>query len=200
MDAARRQLLLVLGRALLLMPLTFAAWYTAAGPLSWIPGRIAAPVIGAIAGGPASMGLQERALVYTVTLEQPYRPGGASRVAAEIEVLAAKFTYGIALFLALAVAAKESRQPLGIAVGCAALVALPAFGIAFEALKTLGTTPSLEPFLRWGAGTREAIALGYQVGTLLLPTLGPIAIWLALARGLWAPPPLPAAPGRLPRA
>jgi hypothetical protein len=65
----------------------------------------------------------------------------------------------------------------------------PSFGIAFDALKQLGSTAGLEAFVRWGMGTREFVALGYQVGTLLLPTLGPAAVWLFIARSLWAPQP-----------
>ena len=187
MDAARRQVLLVAGLVLALLPLLLAGWYAAAAPLSWIPAKLATPVIRFVADGPTSMALKDRTLFFTVKLEMAYRPGGAPRVAADIEVLAAKYTYGIALFLALTLALKESRRPLGIAIGAAILVVLPAFGIAFDALKQLGATPGLAPFLAWGAGTREAVALGYQVGTLLLPTLAPVAIWLFLARKLWAP-------------
>ncbi len=198
MEPARRQILLVLARALLLMPLTFALWYAAAGLLARVPGRVAAPVIAVVSGGSASMALHDRGLLYTVKLEQAYRPGGVPRVAADVDVMAAKFTYGIALFLALALASRESREPLGILLSCAALLVLPAFGIAFDALKQLGATPGLEPFLRWGSGAREAIALGYQVGTLLLPTLAPIALWLGLARKLWAPSPLIGRVQRLP--
>jgi len=187
MDAARRQILLVAGKALLLLPVFLAAWYFAAAPLAWIAGKAATPMIRFVADGPTAMELKGKALVYTVKLETPYRPGAVTRIAADIEVDAEKFTYGIALFLALALAAPQSRGAPGILAGCLILVMAPSFGIAFDALKQLGSTPGLEAFVRWGAGTREFVALGYQVGTLLLPTLGPAAIWLFIARSLWAP-------------
>ena len=187
MEAGRRRILVVAATALALLPVFLALWYAAAGPLAWIPGKLALPVIRAASGGSTAMILKGRELVYTVKLEMPYHPGGAPRIAADVEVAAAKYTYGIALFLALALATKESRRPVGMAIGAAILVALPAFGIAFDALLQLGATPGLPPFLAWGTAMREAIALGYQASTLLLPTLAPVAIWLVLGRDAWLP-------------
>ena len=188
MEPGRRRILVAGAAALALLPVFLALWYAAAAPLAWIPGKLALPIIRVASGGTTVMALKGRELVYTVKLEMPYRPGGVPRIAAEIEVAAAKYTYGIALFLALALAAKESRRPVGIAIGAAILVALPAIGIAFDALKQLGATRGLPPFLAWGGGMREAIALGYQAGTLLLPTLAPVAIWLVVGRDAWLPP------------
>lgn len=187
MDPVRRQVLLVAGKALLLLPFLLAAWYAVSGPLAYVPGKLALPLIRTISDGLTSMEVKGRSVIYTVKLEMPYRPGSTPRVAADIDVAAAKFTYGLALFLALALAAKESRRPVGIAIGCGILLATPAIGIAFDALVQLGATPGMDAFLRWGGGTREGVALGYQLGTLLVPTLAPVAIWLVLVRKLWAP-------------
>ena len=188
MDPARRHVLWVAARALLLLPVFLTAWYFAAGAFSYAAGKAALPIIRVVSGGGATMELKDRVPLYTVKLEMPYRRGGVPRVAVDVEVAALKFTYGIALFLALAFAARESRQVLGIVVGCIILVLLPAVGIASDALKQLGSSPQLSEFLRWSGGTREMIALGYQVGTLLLPTLIPVAIWLFLTRAAWMPP------------
>ena len=187
MDPVRRPVFLVAGKALLLLPFLLAAWYAAAGPLAFVPGKLALPIIRVVSDGLTSMQLKDRSVIYTVKLEMPYRPGSTPRVAADIDVSAAKFTYGIALFLALSLAAKESRSPVGIPIGCAILLVTPAIGIAFDALVQLGATPGMDGFLRWGGGTREGIALGYQLGTLLVPTLAPVAIWLVLVRRMWAP-------------
>jgi hypothetical protein len=187
-DAARRQVLLDAGRALLLLPVFLALWYAAGPALAVIPGKIAVPVVRLMADGSTSMDAKDRTLVYTVKLEMPYQRGRVSpRIAADVEVNAAKFTYGIALFLALALAARESRKALGIFTGCAILLISPFIGIAFDALKQLGAAGGLAPFLGWGAAKREFVALVYQVGTLLLPTLLPVAIWLVLVRERWAP-------------
>jgi hypothetical protein len=183
----RAAILLVAGRALLLLPVFLALWYFASPALSWVAGKAATPFI-RMGTDNVSMAVRDRSLAYTVTLEKPYGAAGAPKAVAEFEVLAPKFTYGIALFLALCLAAKESRGRFaGILGGVAVLLVLPGLGIACDALKGVGSVPELQPFIRWGGGARELIALGYQVGTLLLPTLAPVALWLGLARPLWAP-------------
>ena len=188
MDAARREILLDAGRVFLLLPVFLALWYFVAPGLGVVAGKFAHPVVRLMADGSTSMANKERVLIYTVKLEVPYQRGRVSpRIAADVEVNAAKFTYGIALFLALAIAARESRKALPIIAGCLALLVTPFFGIAFDALKQLGAVPGLAPFLGWGTAKREFVALAYQVGTLLLPTLLPVAIWLVLVRARWAP-------------
>lgn len=183
----RRAILLVAGRALLLLPAFLALWYVVSPALSWIGGKAALPFI-RIGADNATMELRDRSVAYTVTFEKPYGAGGSPRAVAEFEVLAPKFTYGIALFLALCLAAKESRgRVLGILAGAALLVVLPGLGIACDTLRSVGGVLELQPFIRWSAGARELIALGYQAGTLLLPTLAPIATWLVLAQSFWAP-------------
>lgn len=183
----------IIGRALLWLPLCLAGWYAAAGFFSWVPGHLAAPALRAMVGEVRTVAVYGRKVAYTVVVEAPYRVGGAAPVEAEIEVHAATYTFGIALFIALALAARESRQVPRIALGCALLALLPAWGIAFDAMRQVGAAAAIAPLLRWGGATREAIALGYQVGALLLPTLAPIAFWLALFPRAWQdsarPPP-----------
>ena len=192
MDPARRQILLDAARVLLLLPVFLALWYVAEPVLGVIPGKLALPIVRSFSDGRTTMEAKDRALVYTVRLEMPYQRGKVSpRVAADVEVNAAKFTYGIAFFLALAFAARDSRKGLHIFAGCVVLLLLPLFGIAFDALKQLGATPGLAPFLAWGTAKREFVALAYQAGTLLLPTLVPVALWLVIVRNRWLPKPLP---------
>ncbi len=185
MNAARREVLATAGRALLWFPLCLAAWYFAAGAFGWPPARIAAPAIGAVAGKVTQVEAGKRTVTYVVEVEGPYRPGGSPRAEARVDVPAATYTFGVAIFTALALAARGWRQPARIAIGLAILLPLPAFGIAFDALRQLGVAPQLASLLAWGPATREAIALGYQVGSLLMPTLGPIAAWLVLFPGAW---------------
>jgi hypothetical protein len=187
MHAARRHAFGIVARTLLMLPIFLAAWHFAGPVLSWVPGKVAAPVIGAMAGKVTSTALRDNTLVYSVALETPYGQGPPRRAEADLEVLATHYTFGMAIFLALSLAARESRHAGRIAIGAAVLLVLPAFAIACDALKQLGGTPDLAPFLSWGPGWREAIALGFQVGTLLLPTLAPIALWMGLNRAAWDP-------------
>ena len=180
MTPSRREVLKVFGVALALLPLCLAAWYFAAGAINWIPSRLASPAIGAAAGKVARIEAAQRNLAYFVEVQGPYRPGSSQVAEARVEVPVATYTYGIALFAALALAVRGWRRPGRLAVGVAILLVLPTVGVAFDALRQLGSAPDLAPLLGWKGGTREAIALGYQVGSLLLPTLAPIITWLVL--------------------
>jgi hypothetical protein len=180
MNPARREVLRTFGIALLLLPLCLGAWFFARDAAGWVPTRLAAPAIGMAAGKVQKIEMSARGVGYHVEVEGKYRPGGTPRAEVTVDVPSANYTFGVAIFTALALAIRGWRRPARFALGFAILLVLPAFGIAFEALRNLGTAPELAPLLGWGAGKREAIALGYQVGSLLLPTLGPIAAWLAL--------------------
>jgi len=194
MNPGRREALVLVGVALLWLPLCLAAWYVAAGVIGWLPARLASPLVASAAGRVTEVQLSHRAASYLVEVEGPYRPGGTPRAEARIDVPVATFTFGVAIFAALALAARGWRQPGRVALGIAILLPLPAWGVTFDALRQLGGAPELAPLLGWKGGAREAIALGYQVGSLLLPTLGPIAVWLALFPAAWknsSSPPTP---------
>jgi hypothetical protein len=185
MTPARRDILKTFGLALLLFPFCMATWYAASSVVGWLPARIAAPAVTGMAGKVVKVNEMDRMVGYTVEVEGPYRPGGSASAEARVDVPAANYTFGIAIFVALALAARGWRKPARFVAGIAILLVLPAVGIAFDALRQLGASSDLAPLLAWRPATREAIALGYQVGSLLLPTLGPIAIWLALFPDAW---------------
>ena len=180
MSPSRRDVLRVFGLALALLPVCLAAWYFASGPVGWLPTRLASAAIGSSAGKVVRIEGAQRNVAYVVEVEGPYRPGSSQRAEARVEVPIGTYTYGIALFAALALAVRGWRRPARLAIGAAILLVLPTVGITFDALRQLGSAPDLAPLLGWKGGTREAIALGYQVGSLLLPTLAPIITWLVL--------------------
>lgn len=178
--------LALFARALLWMPLCLAGWYAASPALSWIAATAARPAIEIAAGKVTALKAGREGVTYAIEVPEPYVPGRASQQAlADVEVKASVYTFGIALFLALSMASRESRRIGRIAAGMLALAVVPAWGIAFDALRQLGVNPQLAPLLAWPSWARETIALGYQLGSLLLPTLAPVAAWLASARPLW---------------
>ena len=109
----------------------------------------------------------------------------------EISVNARKHTVALPFFLAL-VAAARPRRPARIVAAFAALLMMAAAGIACEALLgfSTATTPAGMALFRPGVTAASALALGYQLATLLVPTLMPVALWL-WARGLQPRPHLP---------
>jgi hypothetical protein len=185
MNAARRGALGLAVRTLAWLPLCLAAWYFAAAAVGWLPAKLAVPIIASAAGEVTEARRVQRSVAYSLSIEGPYRRGGSQRAEARVDVHVATYTFGIAVFAALALAARAWRTPARMAVGLLLLLPLPALGISFDALRQLGTTAEIAGLLGWKPATREAIALGYQVGSLLLPTLAPIIAWLALFPDAW---------------
>ena len=194
MALERRAALALFGRALLWLPACLVAWYLVAPATTWFAANLARPAVRMAAGPVTELRLAGRDVSLAVSLDEPYVSGRDSRQAVvDLEVKASAYTFGIALFLALALAARESRRIVPIALGVLVLAVLPAWSIAFDVLRQLAADPQLAPFLAWNGAAREIVALGYQVGSLLLPTLAPVVLWLALTRPMWMPEAAPAA-------
>jgi hypothetical protein len=109
-------------------------------------------------------------------------PGGkqAGRGSAELvaEADPARYAYGLPLFLALLLAARSRHFFRRAATGYLILLLPQTFSLVFEILRqivTAGGRPGAMGIDQWQV---EAIAMGYQVGSLLLPTLAPVALWL----------------------
>lgn len=180
MRPERREVLAILLRALAWLPACLAAWYFASPVLSWIPARLAAPAVAAFSGPTNRLELTAERAGYELVIAAPYRPGVSGEEAVvTIDVNPRVYTFGIALFAALSLATRGPRRPGALAAAAGALLVLPAWGIAFDALRQLGNAAELAPFLRWPPSGREAVAFGFQVGSLLLPSLAPVAAWLA---------------------
>jgi hypothetical protein len=99
-----------------------------------------------------------------------------------VEADPAHFAYGLPLYLALLVAAR-SRHFLRRAVAGYLILLVPqAFSLGLDILKQIMVAGGTAARLAIPAWQMEAIALGYQFGALLLPTVAPVALWLWLDR------------------
>ena len=89
------------------------------------------------------------------------------------------YTYGLAIFLALMLA--ERAKWWKFLTGAAVLLPFQSWGIAFDFLAQVGIQLGPEVSAQAGlSGWRiEAIALGYQLGVLIFPSLVPIVLWAA---------------------
>lgn len=170
-------------RAVLWLPPCFAAWYwtatfhaaVAAAVARWLAERVSPGLIAAT----EQVG---RGLVFVTTVQVQAGPGQAGVLTVDVNPLV--YTYGVALFAALSLAAKARwwTLPLGIAL----LLPFQGWGIAFDLLAQLGAKLGPDVAAQAGvAGWRaEAVALGYQAGSLILPSLAPAALWVAFNPGL----------------
>lgn len=179
--ASRLALVGLLLKALAWLAPCLAAWYFASPWIDRAPAGLAAVVVQAAAGRVGAVEMKAGVVAYEIALAPPYRMAGAAPEAlVSIEANARKYSFGLALFLALALASPAPRRVAALAAGAIVVaLVLPAFGLAFDVLRQLMATPELRPYLEWTGGAREAVALGYQFGSLLAPTLVPVACWLA---------------------
>lgn len=97
-----------------------------------------------------------------------------------VEADPARFAYGLPLFLALLLASRSRHLVRRALAGYVLLLFPQAFSLLFEVLKQIMAAGGNPLSLGIAAWQMEAIALSYQFGTLLLPTLAPVALWLWL--------------------
>ena len=177
-------------RLLLFCGVLFTAWYLAARPVAaataWLAARIA-ETTGAVES--VRQATAHAQVVYEVepdheTLRRHRLPSDA---VVDVPLNPLKYSFGLPFFLALLLAGRPRGLVWKAAVGAAVVVSLAAVGLACELLIQLGSMRGVggEPLFAFGA--REAIALGFQLGTLVFPTVVPAMLWVAMDRATLRP-------------
>ncbi len=111
-------------------------------------------------------------------------PGAGGRWAEiTVEVSPARYAYGLPVFLALLLAARGKGRMAKAAAGYLLLLPAQAFSLTMSLLMqvVLNAQTSVR-HLRVSQWQMEAIVYGYQMGSLIVPTLVPILLWLWLDR------------------
>lgn len=174
----------VLRCALALAP-CYAAWYVASPAWAWLcawgakafvaffhPGLLGAPE------------LHGATVAFVTSAEARTAAGAAGNLVAEANTLL--YTHGAALFAVLMVAARAPWRAMP--AGLVALLPFQAWGVAFDVMAQVAVRSSVSVAARagFGEGEREVVALGYQVGALMLPVLAPVALWALFNRAFVA--------------
>lgn len=162
------------------LPVAFIVWYLAA-PLLLAPSVL---VVRAIAWVSLSDIVrtteQSSALATFVTT---LRPGGTSlHGVVTVDVNLLLYSFGLPLFAALTLAARESRWKRHLCVGYVALQPVIAWGVLADFLKNIAITagPVVASQTGFAGWQLEAIAFAYQFGSLILPAVAPAVLWVAL--------------------
>jgi hypothetical protein len=168
-------------RTFMWLPPCFAAWYFIAQHHAAVAGGLARLLVEQFRPGLVSA--VERSgldLVFVTTLEVHPAPGQSAFLLLEVNPLL--YTYGLALFVALMLAARARWWK--ILFGAAMLLPFQSWGIAFDFLVQAGVKlgPGISSQAGLSAWHREAIALGYQIGALVFPSLIPVVAWAASCR------------------
>ena len=170
------------------LPICFAAWYFSsilftaplAGIVDWL-----STLLPQIVSAVESDGNE---LLVVLALEAR-GPGGEVLPGGELlfEINPLIYGYSIPLYTALLLASpgSEARKLVAWLTAMVVLFLVQSVCIESEILKTVAITlhqqtQSLLTLPRWGY---EAIAIFYQLGYLILPSVTPIALWLLQFRG-----------------
>ena len=174
-------------KAALWLPLCLALWYWKAewfnSPAAIVSGWI---MRGLFPGWVEAVEWSQRTISLVTTLRVPMVPGvNEGKVAVMVaEANPLLYTYGLPLFAALLLASGEAKRWRKLVLGALVLIPFQAWGICFDLLKQVAITagPAVAAQTGFSPWQRESIALGYQLGTLILPTVAPVVLWLALNR------------------
>ena len=168
-------------RTLLWLPLCLAAWYFGARIHAAIAGGLARLLVALFTPGIVS-GLEQQGvdLVFVTTLEVQTAPGQVGLLLPEVNPLL--YTFGLAFFAALMLAARPPWWK--ILAGAALLLPFQSWGIAFDFLAQVGVKlgPEVSALVGLSGWRLEAVALGYQVGALVFPSLIPVVLWALFNR------------------
>jgi hypothetical protein len=168
--------------ALAWLPVTFAVWYFAA-PILLYPAQLLAE--GVLRLGFADLVRavdSDGANAVVLTTLKPGQANSGGQVSVDVNLLL--YSFGMPMFAALVLAAREPGWPRVLLLGLAAMLPFVAWGVVADFLRNVAITagPAIASQTGFTPAQREVIAFAYQFGTLILPTVVPAAIWVLAHR------------------
>jgi len=164
------------------LPATFAVWYVLA-PVILFPAELVVRGVAAAFLGDLVRGIESHGgiLSFVTTL----RPGEA-RAGGEltVDVNMLLYAFGLPLFVALALAARQRPLWRTLLVGYVVLLPFVAWGVIADFLKSVAITapPLVASQAGFGPRARDIIAFAYQFGSLILPAVVPAVVWVLTHR------------------
>lgn len=129
-------------------------------------------------------------LALLTNLQLPPPPGAPANASALLTAEAdyRVIGYGLPMLLALFLASRPHAMAVKMLIGALALLPFQAWSIVFTWLKQVAILagPAVTAQLQFGETARNLIGLAYQFGTLVLPPLLPVVLWLLLDRKLFS--------------
>jgi len=179
-DAPTVRLPAFVGTTLAWLVPAFALWYFAA-PILVAPAVLLVRLVARAGLADVVRTIEQSGSVATfVTTLASGTPASHGVVTVDVNMLV--YSFGLPLFAALTLAARERRWKKHLAIGYGAMLPFIAWGVLADFLKNVAITagPSVASQLGFAAWQREAIAFAYQFGALILPAVVPAVLWVAL--------------------
>lgn len=185
-------------RVLLWLPVAFVVWYFTAPILLW-PVAMLLRGIARVAASDLVRSIAQDGTTF-VFLTKLRAGAGSMQGTVSVEVNGLLYSYGLPLFAALWVAADDGRRARTLYVAYVALVLAITWGVLADFLKNVAITSGTEITRQAGfsAPQREVIAFAYQLGSLILPTVVPAVLWVAMHRDFLDRLRMPASPEKRP--
>jgi hypothetical protein len=170
-------------KALAWLPPAFAVWYFTAPVLLW-PALLLAELVARAAFGDLVRSIDQAGAIYTFATS--LKPGQALATSGYItvDVNPLLYAFGLPLFVALVLAAREPAWPRKLAIGYVVIIPFISWGVLADFLKNVAITSG--PLVASQAGfsplQAEVIAFAFQFGSLILPTVVPAVVWVVTHR------------------
>jgi hypothetical protein len=165
------------------LPLAFAVWYFTAPVLLW-PAKLLVQIVAKVGLPGLVTAVEQSGAVYTFATT--LKPGVASAMSGSItvDVNSLLYAFGLPLYVALVLAAREPGWRKKLAIGYAVIIPFVAWGVLADFLKNVAITasPLVASQTGFSAWQREVIAFAFQFGTLILPTVVPAVVWVVTHR------------------
>jgi hypothetical protein len=178
---------LFLLKVTLWLPVAFGAWYYLSvmhvAPIAWLSDAGLAGLFPEVFSGVRQSGnlLEIDTVIDASAIGNTAAAGGT--IAFEINPLI--FGYGLPLLTGLILASPGQLENKIFKILGGGLILLPfqVWGVSFDALRTVyfGLGQGVAELAHQGAGLPpDAVALGYQLGFLILPAVTPILVWVGM--------------------
>ena len=183
----RQQRISPLGRFVMIvlawLPPTFAVWYFAAPILLWPAALVSDWVVSLGFADLVRAVEQTGASVAFMTTLKPGQAIAGGIVTVDVNMLL--YSFGLPLFAALTLAARDRKRLRTLAIGYIVLIPAVAWGVIADFLKNVAITAPAQVTSQAGFGTwqREVIAFAFQFGSLILPAVAPAIVWVLTHRG-----------------
>lgn len=127
------------------------------------------------------------AMEVDTAIEMPVPEAGGRRAELIVEVDPGHYAYGLPIFMALLLAARGPQRLARALGGYVLLLPAQVFSLTLHVLMQMVLYAHASTrVLKVSQWQLEAIVYGYQIGSLVLPTLVPIVLWLWLDHRFFA--------------
>jgi hypothetical protein len=171
-------------KILMWLPICFVAWYFITPAIVYLLSFLGKGILVNISNGAVIDVEQQKNLLHIVTRFPAAETNEVNKGQLVFIINAMKYGYGIALFVAMLLATpdKWSNKFQNMYIGILILLVVQVWGITFDSMQTLvfGLGREVGETIGTTEFTRELIALGYQLGYLILPAITPIILWFSM--------------------